>query len=51
MAGKPATIELSFIFLVTPLRAAITTLSPIFICPANPAFPPIVTLFPIITLP
>ena len=29
MAGKPATTELSLIFFVTPLLAAITTLSPI----------------------
>ena len=51
MAGKPATIELSLIFFVTPLLAATTTLSPIFMCPAKPDCPPTVTLLPINTLP
>ena len=50
-AGKPATIELSAIFLVTPLFAAILTLFPIVKCPEIPAWPPIITLSPIRVLP
>ena len=50
-AGKPAMIELSFIFLVTPLFAAIWTLLPIVRCPEMPVWPPITTLSPIEVLP
>ena len=50
IAGKPATLELSLIFFVTPLLAATITLSPILICPAKPDWPPDIKFFPIETL-
>ena len=36
IAGNPAIVEFALIFLVTPLFAAIRTLSPIFIWPVIP---------------
>ena len=50
-AGKPAIIEFFLIFFVTPLFAAIVTLSSIIKCPAIPACPPIRQFFPIFVLP
>ena len=50
-AGKPAIIEFFLIFLVTPLLAAIVTLSFIIKCPAIPTCPPIRQLLPILVLP
>ena len=43
LAGNPAIILLSETFFVTPLLAAIETLSPIDRWPAIPAWPPIFT--------
>ena len=50
MAGKPATVEFSFIFFVTPLLAATTTLSPILIGAIIVEFDPTKEFFPIFVL-